>query len=863
MNKRWIFLSACTLWALTRLAHADIIPSDRLVNWEGTVGVEGGIPSRTTVRNCVASDGVPTNETSDATAAIRNCLTNTPSGQAAFLPAGTYKISGTITIPANKTLRGAGAKLTILSNTSSGLDNVIFIGAGSPSSTLLPISSGYTKDSTQIVLADASSFSVGNYVLLNELNDTSIPVTPQSNAAGEGACNWCDQFGATRLRAQVNKVTAKSGNTLTLAQPLFYTFSGSRDPRVMKLNTLTEYAGLESLTVSNESSSIGGWLVNIMIRGAANCWVKDVVVDNCGKRCVDLRTYFYRVEVRDSLITHCIDHSNSDTCYGTEVAEGSNSLIENNVYDDTSNGPILMWGASGNVVAYNYMHSVFRTYQSTSWMWPNTWSHGAHPSFNLWEGNHGSALNWDGYWGSASHNTAFRNRFTSKDPAQPLASGHVEDAALLVEVNNNYNNVVGNVLGLAGWSNGYEQRRTRYWSENLIYALSTPDIGDDRSFTTMLRHRNYDYFTNSTKNCTDSGEPGCQGGDASTTLPPSFYLSAKPAWFGSVAWPPIGPDVSGLFNKTPAQVCFEQGAMPNCFASGTPSDSTPPTVSLTSHSSGATLSGTVTLTASASDPESGVASVRFRRGSNVNIGSLDTASPYSVSWNTAQVANGTYSLTVIATNNANLSATSTPITVTVSNAVSNPDTTAPTVSFTSPQNNATLSGALNLSASASDAQSGVASVQFQIDGSDLGLEDTASPFTLFWNSSGIPNGLHTLRAIATDNAGNSNTAQISVTVNNTGTSGSQSAPPFVNSFNPAKGGSVDIPFILNGSGHVKVTVYDRKGREIKILKDEDTVSGTAHWDGKNTDGSTVASGVYHVFINAAGNKSTEKVVVVK
>jgi hypothetical protein len=51
----------------------------------------------------------------------------------------------------------------------------------------------------------------------------------------------------------------------------------------------------------------------------------------------------------------------------------------------------------------------------------------------------------------------------------------------------------------------------------------------------------------------------------SQTLPASFYLNSKPSWFGSVPWPPIGPDVTGgdisgvagHAYKIPARVCFE------------------------------------------------------------------------------------------------------------------------------------------------------------------------------------------------------------------------------------------------------------------------------------------------------------------
>ncbi|WP_443147597.1 Ig-like domain-containing protein, partial [Nitrospira sp.] len=63
----------------------------------------------------------------------------------------------------------------------------------------------------------------------------------------------------------------------------------------------------------------------------------------------------------------------------------------------------------------------------------------------------------------------------------------------------------------------------------------------------------------------------------------------------------------------------------------TPGDTTPPTITLTSPSAG-TISGTVTVSASASD-NVGVTGVQFRL-QGANLGAEDTTNPYSTSWNT-------------------------------------------------------------------------------------------------------------------------------------------------------------------------------------------------------------------------------------
>ena len=63
---------------------------------------------------------------------------------------------------------------------------------------------------------------------------------------------------------------------------------------------------------------------------------------------------------------------------------------------------------------------------------------------------------------------------------------------------------------------------------------------------------------------------------------------------------------------------------------------------------------------------------------------------------------------------------------------------------------------------------GVAGVQFKLDGANLGAEDTASPYSVAWNSTTATNGSHTLTAVARDAAGNMTiSVGVSVTVNNT------------------------------------------------------------------------------------------------
>jgi hypothetical protein len=189
-------------------------------------------------------------------------------------------------------------------------------------------------------------------------------------------------------------------------------------------------------------------------------------------------------------------------------------------------------------------------------------------------------------------------------------------------------------------------------------------------------------------------------------------------------------------------------------------DTTAPAVALTAPAAGSTVSATVTVSANASD-NVGVVGVQFKLD-GANLGAEVTAAPYNVSWNTTTAANGSHSLTAVARDAAGNTTTSGAVAVTVSNV----DATPPTVAITAPANGATVAGSsVAVSATASD-NIAVVGVQFQLDGVNLGAEDTASPYSISWNTGTSANGVHSLTAIARDGAGNTATSAVTVTVNN-------------------------------------------------------------------------------------------------
>lgn len=199
-------------------------------------------------------------------------------------------------------------------------------------------------------------------------------------------------------------------------------------------------------------------------------------------------------------------------------------------------------------------------------------------------------------------------------------------------------------------------------------------------------------------------------------------------------------------------------------------DTVSPIVSITSPLDGATISGMVALSVSASD-NVGVAGVRVVHSgtnhSDIPIGTEDMSSPYSFDWDTTHVANGVHMLRAQARDAAGNIATSTTISVTVNNATSTAvDTTAPTVSVTAPIDGATVYGTTTISVTAAD-NVGVAGVSILLDGTAMSSEDIDAPYSFNWNTASTSNGTHVLTAQARDTAGNIATSSaVSVAVTN-------------------------------------------------------------------------------------------------
>jgi Bacterial Ig domain/Carboxypeptidase regulatory-like domain len=339
------------------------------------------------------------------------------------------------------------------------------------------------------------------------------------------------------------------------------------------------------------------------------------------------------------------------------------------------------------------------------------------------------------------------------------------------------------------------------------------------------------------------------GGNVGASLaaaPYAYTLSTTSLPNGSHTISAVATDASGNSTTSPSVAVT---------VDNTTKDTTPPTVSMTSPAARATVSGMVAVTATATDNVS-VASVQFQLD-GASIGGLDVAAPYAYSWDSTRVTNGSHSLRAIATDSAGNSITSTSVTVKVDNTTK--DTTPPVVTITTPTNGAKISGTVMVSANATDNVS-VASVQFQMDGANVGAADLASPFTYSWDTTKTSSGPHVWSAIAKDGAGNSATsAAVTVTVSNTPT---DTTPPTVSISAPAAGASVSggVNVLANAADNVGVASVQFQVDGINAGGLDGSTPYAYSWD--TTKVSNGAHRLDAIARDAAGNSTTSAVVTV-
>jgi hypothetical protein len=307
-----------------------------------------------------------------------------------------------------------------------------------------------------------------------------------------------------------------------------------------------------------------------------------------------------------------------------------------------------------------------------------------------------------------------------------------------------------------------------------------------------------------------------------------------------------------------------------------PTSGTPPTVSVTSPASGAWTGNSIEIKATAS---SGAALTNLKFWGNGAVFATVPCSTTSclgdVWWVTGPLAPAAYQVQVVATDSAGKSATSAPVTI-------YKDATAPmvpsgagggtpppalTASITSPPDAATVSGTSSgVSLAVSNAQAPTQLV-LKLDNTtplyNQSVSGTAASTT--WNTTTTANGPHTLDLTATDAAGRTATASVSITVSN-GTSPGDTTPPTVTITKPSNGAwtgnSIDVTATGGDNVAVATLTYYGDGTQFAQVACGGTASctSTQWW----LTGS-LASGQHTITVvatDSSGNQTTSAPVVI-
>lgn len=585
-------------------------------NVAGGVGVVGGIPSRLT--NIIDVTQAPYNAdktgATDAHDAIQAAITAVATNGVVYLPAGTYRLDSRFVIyKTSFTIRGDGDS-TILDCRMG--DQVFYVGANSENATPVAISGSPAKGDSSFTVADASTFSIGDLAQTRIGMDTSLPTIHVSGANAS-------------VRAQTVRITNKVGNVLTFSPALYFALPSGLSPTCKRLPVGMVDFGMEDLKMDGTN---GHPTDMVLLNQAYNCWFKNITSYMSGGYHLDV-SYAVNCEFRHCHINNSVTHVANGS--GIRLNMVSATLVEDNIIERVGPSTEENIGTNGNVFAYNL--GIRGGYGDPTTMASVNFdcNHGPHTSYSLYEGNVGEIFQSDGYTGSSSEMTVFRNWFRGYCP-DSTDNWH---CVALGRFSRNFN-VVGNILGQTGYTWVLDETTNGFdYSVHVIYQLGYPNMGNSSYsgtantvshandwadwgtapgpggyqeldldvFATTLFKGNYDY---STAGIPSSGRlTQAMGSD---TLADSLYLASKPAFFGSMAWPAIDPTT--VASHTPVVTDIPAGYR---YINGgeTPglgeADTNPPTPNPATIASNSHTSSSVTAVATAAADETALGSAPY------------------------------------------------------------------------------------------------------------------------------------------------------------------------------------------------------------------------------------------------------------
>jgi hypothetical protein len=550
---------------------SGVLDPSRAVDWS-KAGVPGGIPSGswTQCGSTIAAGA----SASTINSAISACGKN----QYVLLASGTFNLTAGIVLKSHVALRGSGSNQTFLiftgNNSCQGefADVCMASGdvnySGQPSNTAT-WTAGYATGTTSITLSSNTNLAVGAPIILDQLDDTTdsgdifVCYTPQGTCSTNGDDGGFERTG--RSQQQLVTVTSISGSgpyTVGISPGIYMpNWSSNKSPQAWWATSPILNAGVENLSMDNTNS---GAPEGVGLFNCSGCWVSGIrsinpsrshVMAQLSPHTTVQNSYFYRTA------------NQSSSSYGLEFNDSSDSVEQNNIFQQLS-GPYVNNGTcSGCVMAYNFtVNNLYNSgggvynFQQQDW-----YPHTVGDDHILGEGNQGAGMYSDNFHGTHQFQTLFRNVYNGFQPN----NGNVTTGglgALIINAFSRFYSVTGNVLGASVFSHYRNDTTTNYPNNTSIVNVGFGDEvpNDTNVARTLMMWGNYDTATAAVRWCGNSSDPGwattCASKSevpstipnyanpvpATTNLPPSFYLTSKPSWWPSTKpWPAIGPDVTG------------------------------------------------------------------------------------------------------------------------------------------------------------------------------------------------------------------------------------------------------------------------------------------------------------------------------
>ena len=536
-----------------------------------------------------------------------------------FLKAGTYfvapqfNLGGQVGIYVNVdniTIRGEGATTTRIAanGTINDYGTVVLFGhrAGNSDATFIVqnVTADAMKGTNTIQIANASGYVVGDVVTIDHLDGPAVANGPayinggyiwfydgqyfkrQPSADWEGpstgapgigsvtdlsSANAAAQNAVPRWRStmQATEIVAINGNTITTTDPLNIDFPLSTSPQVWRtipLNTGpipagNHWDGIENIAVAGGNNLWGFPGGTVSFSYMSYSWAKGIEADgdkwsnpvdpaHPGKygysiglgRC-------YRCVIRDSFVHGATDINPGGQAYGIVVGLGSSAcLVENNIAVNNNKPVSLNSTGGGNVIAYNYVD------QAILWNSPG-WQENAiddsHANFthhDLIEGNWTPNLGGDTTHGNSGWHTHLRNYANGTN----LLGGGMSSNLRAVGMDGwtHFHAYIGNVLkgGNVYQTTPSSQNGTPVYQLGNQYGGQSGNWDNGYAAAHIYRDGNWDSVTN-----------GVVWANGARTIPASFYLTSKPAFFGTYTWPWVDPTGATRLYTLPAKARYDAG----------------------------------------------------------------------------------------------------------------------------------------------------------------------------------------------------------------------------------------------------------------------------------------------------------------